>query len=680
MAMQYPTQCGSNHTKESGMESESRVLGSYQLLGELGQSNLGTVYKGYDPNRNLSVEILALSPSLTQKTDSLPLLVEGLRTLERLQHPNIRTLFQVDQEGETCYLVMEMSVHRPLAFELERGPLPLDQAIEIARQIASALDYAHNRGQVHGNLHPDSILLDQKGHVILNELGLTRIIARSLSLDPEAIPGATSYRAPEVIAGEEATIAGDVYALGLILYETLGGESEEAQMDASVKKVLDWAMADDPTERPKSAGELASALQDAARGQLPAAVSDQTTMPLSTAAAEAEPAEVTAAEFPPEKDPWEALEQEARELEEAGQWGEAAAAWRRLYTTAWRHLYHQIRGVLQTQPVQPESVPMPTGRSRQEEKLRLAQMEIRPVTCLRHETPDFKGTALGVISMTFSHDGAWLIAGSEEGYLWLWSVDREELALSWRGHEGDIWGLSLSPDSPLLASASEDGTVGLWNVGTRQQVGRIKAGVGPVNTVAFSPDGLYLAIGGNDGTVRALDVRTSKEALLAVPGHAGVVYWVDYSMDNRLIASSSEDGTVALWDTQTGQEVRRWMPEMGPINTVAFSPDGSALAAGGDSGQIVLWDVHTGQKMRTLEGHSEQVNTLVFSPDGSLLASASADHTVRAWSAPYGWEIQVLERHSDWASTLAFSPDGALLASGSYDGTIWLWVLVEGAR
>lgn len=677
------------------MSLVGRTLGTYHILEELGRSNISSVYRGHNPQLDRYVAIKLLDSYLTPETEHLQRLLEELQPLTRLYHPNIVTLHAIGQEGTQCFLARDYVEGNALSERLQKeGPLTPDKALEIARQVASALDYAHDRGLVHGDLRPTDILLDRSARVGLTNLGLVPALERAQPKSRPLLRGTAHYVAPERSHQEAATPASDLYSLGAVICEMLTGQpprpapaageraslcAAEAQIPDVVALVLRWAMAPRPEQRPHSAGDLVSALRDAASGQVSAAVLRE----IAAATAPSEeptPEEPAAGTAQTEEEYWSALEQQAQEHEEAGRWAEAAAAWRRLYALSWRCVYEQVRDLLGPgRPANTPGEPSPL-RSREEEKWRMATLDVRPTGELRHPLPNLGGDMPGLLALAFSPGGDRLASAAEGGTLWLWDVEREKVLRSWQGHEDNVWSLAISPDGRLLASASEDGRIGLWDPRSGELVRQLGPLEGPVNALAFAPNGAFLASGGNDGMVYLWDVQAGEQALVTVPGHSETVFGVAISPDGRLLASASEDGSAALWDIGTGELVRRWNADHGALNAVAFAPDGSALAAGGEDGLVYLWDIATQRELYRLAGHEDQVTDLAFSPDGSLLASASSDHGVRLWSAWYGWDVAQLERHSDWVTAVKFSPDGSLLATAAYDGLVWLWVLVEGGR
>ncbi|MBN1483710.1 MAG: serine/threonine protein kinase [Chloroflexia bacterium] len=669
------------------MSLVGKTLGSYHILEELGRSSVGSVYRGHNPQLDRYVAIKLLDASMTPTPEHIEQLLEELQPLTRLYHPHIVTLHAIGPKAAQCYIARDYIEGHTLAAQLEEsGPLALDHALDILRQIAAALDYAHDRGVVHGDLRPTDILLDQHGRPFLSNLGLVPALERA---NPELQPlfrGEPHYSAPERAQSLAATPAGDLYSLGALLYQALTGRPAEGglaqpgpNLPESVALVLGWAMAPAAAQRPHSAGELATLLRDAAAGQLSTAALEQIHQAIESAlpTPSPEPTEPGPTEPPTEID-WPALEQEARAHEAAHRWAEAATAWRCLYALAWRQVYSDLRGIQSSTLPTATPVQRMPRRGREEERQRLTLLDIRPTYQVRHQLPG--GDAPGILALAVSPSGEWLVTAGEAGYLWRHSIVHQQQEQRWQGHQGDVWGLALSPDGQVLASASEDGTVALWNANTMELQERLPQQQEPINALAFTPDSQHLVFGGDDGLVYLWDVRSGELVRSIMPGHSRPVFGLDISPDGRLIASVSEDCSAALWDLQSGRQVQSWTVEHSALNAVALSPDGALLAAGGEDCLVHLWNIAEGQPIRRFEGHEEQVTALGFSPDGSLLAAAASNGIVRLWSAWYGWDVGILERHNDWATALAFSADGSLLVSCSYDGSAWVYVLVEGGR
>jgi serine/threonine protein kinase len=213
-------------------------LGPYEVVAALGAGGMGEVYKARDTrlDRTVAVKILpsalAADPQFRERFD------REARAISQLSHPHICTLHDVGDHDGTAYLVLELIDGEPLAARLEKGALPIDQALKIGVEIASALDTAHRAGIVHRDLKPANVMLTKIGAKLL-DFGLAKttgaVVATSgLSMAPTTPPatmtaagtilGTFQYMAPEQIEGLEADARTDIFAFGCVLYEMLTGK------------------------------------------------------------------------------------------------------------------------------------------------------------------------------------------------------------------------------------------------------------------------------------------------------------------------------------------------------------------------------------------------------------------------------------------------------------------------
>jgi WD40 repeat protein/tetratricopeptide (TPR) repeat protein len=230
------------------------------------------------------------------------------------------------------------------------------------------------------------------------------------------------------------------------------------------------------------------------------------------------------------------------------------------------------------------------------------------------------------------------------------------------------------------------GEVKVWDVQSGQQVLSLVGHKGVVNSVAFSPDGTRLATGSFDQTVKVWDAQSGRQ-LLSLEGHTGPVSSVAFNPDGTRITSGSGDdnnpgkpGEVKVWDAQTGQLLLTLQGHTGAVTSVAFSPDGTRIASGSHDQTVKVWDAHSGQEVLALQEHTSPVRCVAFSPDGNRIASGSGDHSntgkhgeVKVWDAQTGRHLLPLEGHIQGVSSVTFSPDGKRLASGSNDQTVKVW-------
>jgi serine/threonine protein kinase len=212
-------------------------LGPYELLASLGAGGMGEVFKARDTRLERSVAIKVLPAGLASDPDARARFDREARAIAALNHPHICTLHDIGDLDGTAFLVMELVQGETLAQRLERGPLPEEQALRIASEIADALEKAHRAGIVHRDLKPANIMLTKSGAKLL-DFGLAklklpvapismsamgRLATTSDGTTPGLILGTVPYMAPEQVEGKEADARTDVWALGTVLYEMLAG-------------------------------------------------------------------------------------------------------------------------------------------------------------------------------------------------------------------------------------------------------------------------------------------------------------------------------------------------------------------------------------------------------------------------------------------------------------------------
>jgi len=213
-------------------------LGPYEIQTAIGAGGMGEVYKARDTRLDRTVAIKVLPPDVSGDPDRRARFEREAKTIAGLNHPHICTLFDVGEHDGSTYLVMEHLAGQTLAERLEKGPLPQEQALTIATEIADALSAAHRQGVTHRDLKPGNVMLTKSGAKLL-DFGLAkraghgeRAAAASLASVPTqtrpltsegTIVGTLQYMAPEQVEGKPADARTDLWALGAILYEMLTG-------------------------------------------------------------------------------------------------------------------------------------------------------------------------------------------------------------------------------------------------------------------------------------------------------------------------------------------------------------------------------------------------------------------------------------------------------------------------
>jgi eukaryotic-like serine/threonine-protein kinase len=210
-------------------------FGPYEILGPLGAGGMGEVYRARDTRLDRVVAFKILAPGLANQPHHRERFRRESRAISSLSHPHICTSYDVGEHGDVAFLVMEYLEGETLAARLLRGPLPRDEVLQRATEMASALDHAHRLGIVHRDLKPSNVMLTATGAKLL-DFGLAKMHAVEFPLAPATatLPGAATtaegsivgtvqYMAPEQLEGRDADARTDVFSFGALVYEMATG-------------------------------------------------------------------------------------------------------------------------------------------------------------------------------------------------------------------------------------------------------------------------------------------------------------------------------------------------------------------------------------------------------------------------------------------------------------------------
>ncbi len=214
--------------------ARGRRLGPYEVLGLLGRGGMGEVYQATDTRLGRVVALKTLDPDSPTSQQRRARFEREARMISALNHPHVCALYDIGQQDDTQYLVMEFLDGETLAARLARGPLPIEQALAFAIEILDALDYAHRQGLIHRDLKPANIMLTRRG-VKLLDFGISSLLTDRLPRQPPApglldavlqstqsgLAGTVHYMAPEQILREDVDSRADLFAFGVTLYEML---------------------------------------------------------------------------------------------------------------------------------------------------------------------------------------------------------------------------------------------------------------------------------------------------------------------------------------------------------------------------------------------------------------------------------------------------------------------------
>ena len=273
---------GATRTGEHRMLPVGTVLSDrYELVELLGVGGMGLVYRAHDHRLDLDVAVKVLNPERAADRETLQRFERELVLARQVSHGNVVRIHDIGQDGDVHYLTMDLVQGESLKEIIERrGPLPVDETVAIAVDLAEALAAAHDQEVVHRDLKPANVLVDARGRAHITDFGVARSLTKPGLTRTGNVLGTPHYLSPEQALGEQVDGRADIFALGLLVFEMLSGRlpfsgesfeellaqrvsgrarslsSMEIEAPAWLQAVIDRCLARDPDDRYASAREL----------------------------------------------------------------------------------------------------------------------------------------------------------------------------------------------------------------------------------------------------------------------------------------------------------------------------------------------------------------------------------------------------------------------------------------
>lgn len=679
----------------------------YRLVRVIGVGGMATVYEAEQavPKRTVALKVMNRALASTSAVDRFRYETE---VLARLQHPGIAQIFEAgtcdDGSGRPLpFFAMELVPGAKTIVEHARG-LPLERRLAVFAGVCDAVEHGHQQGIIHRDLKPANILVDGEGRTKVIDFGVARPAdpehpGLTRVSDARQMIGTLNAMSPEQCAGDgPVDVRTDIYSLGVILYEMVGGRLPHDLSRASITEAARIIA----EEAPARLGSIAHA----AKGDLEAIVAR---------AMEKEPGRRYGSAGSLAADVRRFLLHQPIEARPPTTFHQL-----RMFARRNRLLVASAGAIALALLASSIAVGSFAYRTSVEAGRRLVaeQEAIRERDIARREAyaASISGAFLSAQAAertrarryldaapaSLRHWEWWLVAGLTEG---------GERTI--HAHDAMAISLALGPGTHVIASGASDGTLSLWD---SRDGGWIASGEGherAITALAFSPSGEWLAAGAEDGLIQVLDGRTG-ELERRITHRSAPVHGLAWLDDGRLAIAYRDAAGAGIWDprgndrpealegqedgvrgvarsadggliswgaagsiclrTADGRSIVRPLDMGAPVECAAVSPDGSWLAAGSGEGRVRVWNLRDGELRRDFATPRSvsTVRAIAFSPDGRTLTTGQVDRSIRLFDLDR-MTMEVLSGHDEAVSGLAYVASGDWLVSSSWDGTVRLW-------
>ena len=658
-------------------------IGHYTILEKIGSGGMGEVYLAEDGKLGRHVAIKLLPEVFTNDIDRLDRFQREARTASALNHPNILTIHEIGETDHTHYIATEYIDGETLRQKLNRGPLMIASALDVAVQVASALTAAHEAGIIHRDIKPENIMLRRDGLAKVLDFGLAKLSVqaavagglniirddapteRHLKTAPGMIMGTVQYMSPEQARGHATDTRSDIWSFGCVLYEIVAGsppfEGENSadliaeivktcpkslsERDPEIPERLDEIVAKtiekDPDERYQTAKDLLIDLkrlkrrlgvEDVVEHSDPSVTTDPGNGALTG------PNLINTKSGPKDLTTVRGTEYFV--------WGIKA---HRVMSVGIGLLIAALLGgtvyLVRNYWKGPSE-----ARIEYANKIRLAAQALDS-----SNLPLVKQ----ILDETRPKNGEEDLRGFEWGYLARLHSERTASQPIVLPHDGWINGLAFSRDGNTIAAASTDARV--WEVSTGKQIAALSGHSKAIASVAISPDGTRLATGSFDNTAKLWEISTGR-LLWTVESldRAIALGRLIFSPDGNTLYGEVADRKIKGWDVSTGAEVSDRITSLQLLHPFAWSADAKYVAGQSPDRWVVeIREVTSGRKVATLDGNFGFVTDAKFAPDSKSIVTSGSDGISYVWELPSGKQVR---KFTDVTCEPALSPDGKTIA------------------
>ena len=630
------------------------TFGKYEIVDELGSGGMGTVYRARDPVLDRLVALKTMFTGGALEEEARRRFLREARSVARLQHPNIITIFEFGEVDGRPFIAMELLEGLDLDQAVQQGRLSdLGAKLRIIEQLCQGLDYAHSRGVIHRDVKPSNVFVLDDGTAKLLDFGIARIEGSTFATDKGVVLGTPHYMAPEQFKPDPIDQRVDMWSVGVILYELLTGARpfEANSVPSMIYKIINKPL---------------PPIDALARG-LPQGLVDVVERSLAKdrvgrfEGMEEMARAIRAAVSPTARGLRQHLEDVTRAVETVMAEGEAASA---------------------TAPNLSRAAGIAIGAADADMR---GGVSPRPGTGLRPRTvyreSGVFGERQGLQVIALSPDETLLAVGGIDGSVRFWDLRNRVKLTTLRsrvhlrtGHVALTTALAFSPDGALLAAGHLDGSVYVWDPATGLESEVRLRHEGAVGGLAFSTDGSVLVSGGMDSTIKCWEIQAVREGegrrvLRRQPADVTALAVV-----GDRIFSGHANRVIRVQELESGRLLATLHGHQAAPSAVMPTADGKRVLSGGRDRTIRVFDVEARLQLRSFEGHNRPISSLAWLPDRRLVASVAMDNALMIWDVERGEEVTTVfgEAGESFASVVALAASGTVVC-GLADGRVRLF-------
>jgi WD40 repeat protein len=275
--------------------------------------------------------------------------------------------------------------------------------------------------------------------------------------------------------------------------------------------------------------------------------------------------------------------------------------------------------------------------------------------------------------MLLTPDGRYVVSGSWDQTMKVFEVGTWKCVATLRGHTGTITHMVATKDCRYLVSAGSDNNVRVWDMASWECVTTLQGHTKSVSCLLLTVDEKHVVSASWDKTLRVWEMGTWA-CVATLEGHTDDVSNVTQTLDGKFLASGGLDNTVRIWEAGSWQPVTTLVGHTGRVSALEVTLDGQYLVSASWDKNIRVWEICSWTCVATLKGHTDNIYCLVLMPDGKHIVSGSSDTTLRVWEVGGTWQcVATMEGHKGAVRVLQATPDGKHVVSASLDCSLSVW-------